>query len=86
VVSLSGAEFRLLSILLSHPTRVLSRTQLMEMIRGRDADPFDRSIDVRISRLRQTLGDDARSPQIIKTVYGEGYLIGVPVEKDSIAS
>jgi two-component system OmpR family response regulator len=85
-VALSGAEFRLLSILLNHPTRVLSRTQLMEMIRGRDADPFDRSIDVRISRLRQTLGDDARSPQIIKTVYGEGYLIGVPVEKDSAAS
>lgn len=85
VVSLSGAEFRLLSILLSHPSRVLSRTQLMELIRGRDADPFDRSIDVRISRLRQTLGDDARSPQIIKTVYGEGYLIGVPVEPETTA-
>ena len=79
-VSLSGAEFRLLSILLAHPKRVLSRAQLMELLRGRDADPFDRSIDVRISRLRQTLGDDARSPQVIKTVYGEGYIIGVPVE------
>ena len=85
VVSLSGAEFRLLSILLGHPSRVLSRTQLMELIRGRDADPFDRSIDVRISRLRQTLGDDARAPQIIKTVYGEGYLIGVPVEQETAA-
>jgi two-component system OmpR family response regulator len=53
----------------------------MELIRGRDADPFDRSIDVRISRLRQALGDDARSPQIIKTVYGEGYVIGVPVQR-----
>jgi two-component system OmpR family response regulator len=80
-VALSGAEFRLLSILLAHPKRVLSRTQLMELLRGRDADPFDRSIDVRISRLRQSLGDDARSPQIIKTVYGEGYIIGVPVEQ-----
>jgi two-component system OmpR family response regulator len=79
-VALSGAEFRLLSILLAHPKRVLSRTQLMELLRGRDADPFDRSIDVRISRLRQTLGDDARSPQIIKTVYGEGYIVGVTVE------
>ena len=49
--------------------------------RGRDLDPFDRSVDVRVSRLRQTLGEDARSPQIIKTVYGEGYVIGVPVEK-----
>ena len=80
--SLSGAEFRLLSILLRHPNRVLSRTQVMAMTRGRDADPFDRSIDVRISRLRQALGDDARAPQIIKTVYGEGYFIGVPVVKD----
>ena len=79
-LALSGAEFRLLAILLAHPKRVLSRTQLMELLRGRDAEPFDRSIDVRISRLRQALGDDARSPQIIKTVYGEGYIVGVPVE------
>lgn len=79
--ALSGAEFRLLSVLLSHATRVLSRPQLMELLRGRDIDPFDRSIDVRISRLRQTLRDDARSPRIIKTIYGEGYVIGVPVEQ-----
>jgi two-component system OmpR family response regulator len=79
--ALSGAEFRLLSVLLSHATRVLSRPQLMELLRGRDLDPFDRSIDVRISRLRQTLRDDARSPRIIKTIYGEGYVIGVPVEQ-----
>lgn len=80
--SLSGAEYRLLAALLAHPHRVLSRNQLMELLRGRDADPFDRSIDVRISRLRQIMGDDARAPQIIKTVYGEGYVIGVPVEQD----
>jgi two-component system, OmpR family, response regulator len=80
--ALSGAEFRLLVILLSHPTRVLSRSQLMEMLRGRDIDPFDRSVDVRISRLRQVLRDDARSPKIIKTVYGEGYVMGVPVEQE----
>jgi two-component system, OmpR family, response regulator len=79
--SLSGAEFRLLSVLLSHATRVLSRAQLMELVRGRELDPFDRSIDVRISRLRQTLRDDARSPRVIKTIYGEGYVIGVPVEQ-----
>jgi two-component system OmpR family response regulator len=79
---LSGAEFRLLSILLAHPTRVLSRSQLMELLRGRDIDPFDRSVDVRISRLRQVLRDDARSPKIIKTVYGEGYIMGVPVEQE----
>jgi two-component system OmpR family response regulator len=80
--ALSGAEFRLLAILLAHPNRVLSRTQLMELIRGRDLDPMDRSIDVRISRLRQTLRDDGRSPQIIKTVYGEGYVIGVEVQAE----
>lgn len=80
--ALSGAEFRLLVILLAHPTRVLSRSQLMELLRGRDIDPFDRSVDVRISRLRQVLRDDARSPKIIKTVYGEGYVIGVPVEQE----
>jgi two-component system OmpR family response regulator len=79
-VQLSGAEYRLLAVLLAAGNRVLSRTQLAELLRGREADPFDRSIDVRVSRLRQILGDDARAPQIIKTVYGEGYVIGVPVE------
>src|SRR5205085_4059439 len=66
VVALSGAEYRLLAVLLGAGNRVLSRTQLTELLRGRDADPFDRSIDVRVSRLRQLLGDDARAPHIIK--------------------
>jgi two-component system OmpR family response regulator len=78
-VALSGAEFRLLAVLLAHAGQVLSRLQLMELLRGRDLEPFDRSIDQRVSRLRQILRDDARSPLIIKTVYGEGYVIGVPV-------
>ena len=78
-VALSGAEYRLLAVLLGSGNRVLTRAQLTELLRGRDADPFDRSIDVRVSRLRQILGDDARAPQIIKTVYGEGYVIGVSV-------
>jgi len=78
-VALSGAEYRLLAVLLGSGNRVLTRAQLTELLRGRDADPFDRSIDVRVSRLRQILGDDARAPQIIKTVYGEGYVIGVDV-------
>jgi len=80
--ALSGAEYRLLAVLLAAGNRVLNRAQLTELLRGRDADPFDRSIDVRISRLRQILGDDARAPQIIKTVYGEGYVIGVGVESE----
>ena len=79
---LSGAEYRLLTIMLSRPNRVLSRAQLMELARGHDGDPFDRSIDVRVSRLRQVLGDDAREPTIIKTVYGEGYVLGVMVHAE----
>ncbi|MGH8150528.1 MAG: response regulator [Steroidobacteraceae bacterium] len=79
-VPLSGAEYRLLAVLLASANRVLSRAQLTELLHGREADPLDRSIDVRVSRLRQILGDDARAPQIIKTVYGEGYVVGVGVE------
>ena len=75
VVSLSGAEFRLLKILLDHHNRVLNRDQLLNLARGREADPFDRSIDLQVSRLRQKLGDDAKSPQIIKTVRNEGYVL-----------
>jgi two-component system OmpR family response regulator len=82
-VSLGGAEFRLLELLLAHAPRVLTRAQLAELARGRDFDPFDRSIDVRVSRLRQTLREDARAPQIVKTVYGEGYVIGVPVARSA---
>ena len=81
-VALSGAEFRLLSHLLANAPRLLTRVELMELVRGRELDPFDRSIDVRVSRLRQALGDDARAPRVIKTVYGEGYVIGVSVERE----
>ncbi len=81
VAALSGAEYRLLAVLLEHAPRLLSRAELQVLVRGRDFDPLDRSVDVRVSRLRQTLRDDARSPRIIKTVYGEGYIVGVPVER-----
>ena len=79
VVALSGAEFRLLKTFLEHPNRVMNRDQLLNMTQGRDADPFDRSVDLQVSRLRQKLGEDAKSPQIIKTVRNEGYLLTVPV-------
>jgi two-component system OmpR family response regulator len=82
VVPLSGAEYRLLHVLVSHPNRILNRDQLLELTQGREADPFDRSIDVLISRLRRRLGEDPRSPQIIKTVRGEGYVLSAPVEKE----
>src|SRR5437899_6582718 len=79
VIMLSGAEFRLLKVFLEHPNRVLNRDQLLNLTQGRDADPFDRSIDIQISRLRQKLGEDARSPQIIKTVRNGGYVLATQV-------
>ncbi len=77
---LSGAEYRLLRILLDHPNRVLNRDQLVELIHGREAEPYDRAIDVQISRLRQRLQDDGREARLIKTVRGEGYLLAAAVE------
>ncbi|MDH0141389.1 response regulator [Aquipseudomonas alcaligenes] len=74
VVPLSNAEFRLLWVFLERPRRVLSREQLLDEARGRSIEAFDRSIDLLVSRLRQKLGDDPRSPTLIKTVRGEGYL------------
>jgi two-component system OmpR family response regulator len=85
VIMLSGAEFRLLRVFIEHPNRVLNRDQLMNMTQQRDADPFDRSIDIQISRLRQKLGEDARSPQIIKTVRNGGYVLAVPVSYEPAA-
>jgi len=80
VASLSGAEFQLLRVFLSHPNRVLTRDQLMMLSKGHEADPLDRSIDIQVSRLRHRLGDDPANPAIIKTVRGEGYVLAVPVE------
>ena len=77
---LSGGEYRLLRILLDHPNRVLNRDQLTEMIQGREAEPYDRAVDVQVSRLRQRLRDDRREPQLIKTVRGEGYVLASTVE------
>lgn len=82
VVALSGAEFRLLRIFVEHPNRVLNRDQILNLTQGRDADPFDRSIDLQVCRLRQKLGEDARVPRIIKTVRNEGYVLAVPVGEE----
>ncbi len=79
VTPLSGAEFRLLRVFLSHPNRVLNRDQLVDLTQGKEADPLDRSIDVQVSRLRHRLRDDPREPQLIKTVRGEGYVLAAEV-------
>ncbi len=80
VVPLSGTEFKLLRAFLAHPNRVLSRDQLIELMISREAGPFDRAIDVQVSRVRQRLRDDAREPRIIKTVRGEGYVLAAEVK------
>jgi two-component system OmpR family response regulator len=83
VVPLSGTEFKLLRVFLAHPDRVLTRDQLIDFMVSRDAGPFDRAIDVQVSRLRQRLREDAREPRIIKTVRGEGYVLAAKVEASS---
>jgi len=79
LVPLSSGEYRLLVTFLEHPQAVLSRDQLLDLTRGRDAAPFDRSIDVQVSRLRQKLRDDAREPALIRTVRSEGYVLACEV-------
>ena len=75
VVPLSSAEYRLLYTFLQHPNRVLSRDQLLDLTQGREADVFDRSIDLMVSRLRRRLRDDAREPLLLRTVRSEGYIL-----------
>ena len=80
LVDLSGTEFRLLRTFMDHPNRTLTRDQLIELMLDRDAGPFDRAIDVQVSRLRHRLRDRGKEPAIIKTVRGQGYVLAVPVE------
>lgn len=77
-LALTPVEFNLLSSLARAAGRVKSRESLMEEIRERDYEVFDRSIDVHISSLRKKLGDDAKEPRIIKTVRAAGYLMPLP--------
>ncbi len=73
LVPLSSGEFRLLTVLVERPGMVLTRDQLLDLTRGRSAQPFDRSIDNQISRLRKKIERDPRSPELIKTAWGDGY-------------
>lgn len=83
VVPLGATEFKLLRTLLDHPGRVLTRDQLIDLMLARDAGPFDRALDVQVSRLRQRLREDAREPAIIKTVRGQGYVLAAAVESEA---
>ena len=73
--ALTGGEFDLLWTFVRHPGRVLSRDFLLDETRGRDAGPFDRTIDVQVGRLRKKLEADPDDPQIIKSVRGAGYIL-----------
>ncbi len=72
-VELTNGEYSLLAIFVQHPNRVLSRDTLVDMIKGFDRSPYDRSIDVRVTRLRRKIEPDPSSPVYIHTVWGEGY-------------
>ena len=73
-VALTGMEFDLLRAFAEHPNRVLSRDQLLTLTRNREWEPFDRSIDIRIARLRRKIEADPDKPRTIKTVRGSGYI------------
>jgi two-component system OmpR family response regulator len=80
LVGLTSGEFGLLAVFVEHPQRVLSRDQLLDFARGREAMPFDRSIDVQVSRLRRKIEADPGAPELIVTVRGDGYLLAPKVE------
>ncbi|MBK8568483.1 MAG: two-component system response regulator OmpR [Nitrosomonadales bacterium] len=73
-IALTTGEFALLKTLVTHPRHPLSRDKLMELARGRNHDPFDRAIDVQISRLRKLIETDLAHPRFIQTVWGHGYV------------
>lgn len=83
VLPLSAAEYRLLTFFLSHPQLVLTRDQLVEHIAARSPDMYDRSLDAQISRLRAKLKDNARHPEIILTMRGDGYMLAMPVSREA---
>ena len=73
LLDLSTSEFDVLLLLISHPERVFSRDAIVAKLKGSDWATFERGVDVLISRLRQKLGDDAKQPRFIKTIWGAGY-------------
>ena len=73
-IALTAGEFNLLRIFVEHPNRVLNRDQLMDLMKGYERSPFDRSIDIRVTRLRRKIETDPAAPVYVRTVWGEGYL------------
>jgi len=73
-IPITSMEFDLLQVFIEHPQQVLSRDRLLTLTRNREWEPFDRSIDIRIARLRKKIEDDAERPQVIRTIRGAGYM------------
>jgi two-component system, OmpR family, response regulator len=80
-VPLSTGEYKLLLVLVTHPRQVLSRDQLLDLTQGREAAPFDRSIDNQISRLRRKIEADPKDAALIRTVWGGGYTLASDVTR-----
>ncbi|HIJ83212.1 MAG: DNA-binding response regulator [Magnetococcales bacterium] len=80
-IFLSGGEFALLRVFLNHPNKILTRDQLLTFSHGREIEPYDRTIDMQVSRLRRRLRDDPKSPELIKTVRSLGYVFSSRVER-----
>ena len=81
-IALTSGEFDLLAILVAHPNKVLHRDRILDLLTGAERSPFDRSIDVRITRLRSKLESDPANPAFIKTIWGKGYMF-CPVTADA---
>jgi two-component system, OmpR family, response regulator len=81
IVDLTSGEFDVLLAFVERPKRILTRDQLLDLARGRNATPFDRSIDVVVSRLRRKVELDATTPKVIKTVWGKGYMFTPAVQR-----
>jgi len=73
-IALTTGEFAMLKVLARHPRQPLSRDKLAQLARGREFEPFDRSLDVQVSRLRKLIESDPANPKIIQTVWGVGYV------------
>lgn len=84
-VDLSASEFELLAAFVEHPQRVLSRDQLLDLTHGRAEAPFDRSVDMQVSRLRHKIEANPKEPELIKTVRGGGYIFTAVVTRDETA-
>ena len=80
-MTLTGGEVKLLVVFLSHPNRVLSRDQIIEMISSSDAPAFDRSIDVRIARLRKKLSSEDPKTSFIRTIRNYGYQFAAKLDR-----